>query len=102
MTLVPFLDNVIAVACAMLTAGILNGLGNVTGVTVMQQALPRHLMGRIMGALALTNFGFYPLSVALGGILVAHYGPIIVFLLSGTLLLVPCIYGLFQREFREM
>ena len=101
-TLVPFVDNVIAVACAMLIAGVLNGLGNVTGVTVMQQALPRHLMGRVMGALALTNFGFYPLSVALGGILVARYGPIIVFLLSGTLLLIPCIYGLFQREFREL
>jgi hypothetical protein len=102
MTLVPFLGNVIAVACAMLIAGVLNGLGNVTGVTVMQQALPRHLMGRIMGALALTNFGFYPLSVALGGTLVARYGPIIVFLLSGMLLLIPSIYGLFQREFREL
>jgi hypothetical protein len=86
----------------MLIAGVLNGLGNVTGVTVMQQALPRHLMGRIMGALALTNFGFYPLSVALGGTLVARYGPIIVFLLSGMLLLIPSIYGLFQREFREL
>ena len=102
MTLVPFLGNVLAAACAMLITGVFNGTGNVTGVTVMQQALPRHLLGRIMGALALTNFGFYPLSVALGGILVAHYGPIIVFLLSGTLLLVPCIYGLFQREFREL
>lgn len=102
MTLVPFLGNVIATACAMLIAGVLNGIGNVTGVTVMQQALPRDLMGRIMGALALTNFGFYPLSVALGGILVAHYGPIIVFLLSGTLLMLPCIFGLFQREFREL
>jgi hypothetical protein len=60
-TLVPFAGNILAVACAMLIAGVLNGLGNVTGVTVMQQALPRHLMGRIMGALALTNFGFYPL-----------------------------------------
>ncbi|HEX6477963.1 MAG TPA: MFS transporter [Ktedonobacteraceae bacterium] len=102
MTLVPFLSNVIAAASAMLIAGVLNGIGNVTGVTVMQQALPRHLMGRIMGALALTNFGFYPLSVALGGILVAHYGPIFVFLLNSTLLLIPCIFGLFRREFREL
>ncbi|HJT56771.1 MAG TPA: MFS transporter [Ktedonobacteraceae bacterium] len=102
MTLVPFLSNVQTAACAMLIAGILNGLGNVLGVTVMQQALPRQLLGRIMGALALTNFGFYPLSVALGGILVAHYGPIFVFLLNGMLLLIPCIFGLFQREFREL
>ena len=68
----------------------------------MQQALPRHLLGRIMGALALTKFGFYPLSVALGGILVAHYGPVFVFLLNGTLLLIPCIFGLFQHELREL
>ena len=102
MTLVPFLSNVQTAACAMLIAGILNGLGNVLGVTVMQQALPRQLLGRIMGALALTNFGFYPLSVALGGLLVANYGPIFVFLLNGMLLLIPCIFGLFQREFREL
>ncbi len=102
MTLVPFLSNVQSATCAMLIAGMLNGLGNVLGVTVMQQALPRHLLGRVMGALALTNFGFYPLSVALGGILVAHYGPIFVFLLNGMLLLIPCIFGLFQREFREL
>lgn len=102
MTLVPFLSNVQTAACAMLIAGILNGLGNVLGVTVMQQALPRHLLGRVMGALALTNFGFYPLSVALGGILVAHYSPLFVFLLNGMLLLIPCIFGLFQREFREL
>ncbi len=102
MTLVPFLSSVLAASLAMLVAGLMNGSGNVTSTTVMQQSLPRHLMGRIMSALAFTNFGFYPLSVALGGILVAHYGPILVFLLNGALIAGPCIFGLCSSEFRRL
>lgn len=100
MTLIPLLGSVIAVSLAMLIAGIMNGLGNVTGVTIMQQVLPRPLMGRIMGALALTNFGFYPLSVALGGLTITLYGPLFIFLLEGVLIVAPCVYGIvFLREF---
>lgn len=84
----------------MLVAGIMNGLGNVTGATIMQQVLPRPLMGRIMGALALTNFGFYPLSVALGGVIVARSGPLFLFLLDGALIVAPCVYSIVVfREF---
>lgn len=98
--LIPFLHNVVAVSCAMLVAGIMNGLGNVTGATIMQQVLPRPLMGRIMGALALTNFGFYPLSVALGGVIVARSGPLFLFLLDGALIVAPCVYSIVVfREF---
>lgn len=98
--LIPFLSSVVAVSLAMFVAGVMNGLGNVTGTTIMQQVLPRPLMGRIMGALALTNFGFYPLSVALGGVVVALYGPLFLFLLDGALIMVPCVYSIvFLREF---
>lgn len=100
MTLIPLLGSVVVVSLAMLIAGIMNGLGNVIGATLMQQVLPRSLMGRIMGALALTNFGFYPLSVALGGLAVTLYGPLFIFLLNGVLIVVPCLYAIaFLREF---
>ena len=102
MTLVPFLTSVVAVCFTMFVAGLVNGSGNVISTTVIQQVLPRHLMGRIMGAFAFTNFGFYPLSVALGGVLVAHYGLVLVFLLNGAFISIPCILGLFSSEFRKL
>ena len=102
MALVPFLGSVLAASLAMLVAGLMNGLGNVISTTLIQQTLPRHLMGRIMGALAFTNYGFYPLSVAAGGILVAHYGPTLSFLLNGALIAIPCILGLFSSELRRL
>jgi MFS family permease len=102
MTLVPFLGSVAAASCSMVIAGAMNSLGNVILVTQVQQIFPRHLMGRIMSAFALTNFGLYPLSVAVAGIIVAHYGPIAVFVMNGVLVAVPCIIGGFQRELREL
>lgn len=102
MTLVPLLGSVAAASCIMVIAGAMNSLGNVILVTQVQQIFPRHLMGRIMSAFAFTNFGLYPLSVAVAGIIVAHYGPISVFVMNGILIAVPCIIGGFQREFRGL
>lgn len=100
--LIPFLPNVASVTAIMILAGVLNGLGNVISITLIQQALPRHLMGRIMGAIAFMNFGFYPLSVAFGGFFVAHSGPTLMFVAEGVLIAVPALFGLFQREFKEL
>ncbi len=100
--LIPFLHNVVVICCVMLLAGTMNGLGNVIFITMMQQVLPRHLLGRIMSALAFANFGSYPLSVALGGSLVAHSGVTLIFLADAVLIGVPCVFGLFQREFQAL
>ncbi|HLZ59182.1 MAG TPA: MFS transporter [Ktedonosporobacter sp.] len=100
-TFVPFAGSVVAASCALAVGGVMNGLGNVTSGTLIQQALPRHLMGRFMGALAFANFGSYPLSAGLASIVVAHYGPIPIFLISESLIIGPCIFGLFQREFQQ-
>lgn len=102
LALIPFLTSIAAVAVAMIMAGLMNGLGNVIAVTITQQVLPRHLMGRIMSAFAFTNFGFYPLSVAVGGFVVAHYGSLPVFLLGSALLAIPAAVGVFQHEFRNL
>jgi MFS family permease len=99
---IPFLRSVIAVSCVMAIAGLMNGLGNVFAITMMQQVLPRHLLGRIMAALAFANFGFYPLSAAVGGLVVSHFGPTIMFLAWGVLIGGPCIFGLFQRQFWDL
>ncbi len=96
--LIPFFNSVVPVCICMLSAGLMNGLGNVTTVTLMQHVLPRSLLGRIMSALAVTNFGFFPLSVALGGFLVAHYGSLFIFLLNAILIALPAAWGLCQPE----
>ncbi len=98
---IPFLHNLVAICGVMLLAGTMNGLGNVIFITVEQQELPRHLMGRIMSALAFANFASYPLSVALGGSVVEHLGVTLIFLADAALIGVPCVFGMFQRAFQE-
>jgi MFS family permease len=98
---IPFLHSVLATCGVMVLAGTMNGLGNVISITVIQQVLPRHLLGRVMSALAFANFGFYPLSVALGGSIVAHFGVVLIFLAYTVLIAIPCVFGLLQREFQE-
>jgi MFS family permease len=98
---IPFSHNVVTICGVMVLAGTMNGQGNVIFITVMQQALPRHLLGRIMSALAFANFSFYPLSVALGGSLVAQFGVVLIFLADTALIGVPCVFGLLQREFQQ-
>ncbi|HLY29916.1 MAG TPA: hypothetical protein VKQ36_02700, partial [Ktedonobacterales bacterium] len=44
-----------ALGC-MALFGLLNGMGNVMFLTLVQRKLPRHLLGRIMGLFAFTNF----------------------------------------------
>lgn len=98
---IPFLHSVVIICSIMVLAGTMNGLGNVIAFTVMQQELPRHLMGRIMSALAFANFASYPLSVALGGSIVQHLGILFIFLADAALIGVPCVFGMFQRAFQE-
>jgi hypothetical protein len=69
---------------------------------VMQQRLPRHLLGRIMGVLMLASFGSFPLSVAIAGIVVNRFGPAILFPVSGAALFGAIVFGLLQRELREV
>ncbi|HLG78926.1 MAG TPA: MFS transporter, partial [Ktedonobacteraceae bacterium] len=64
--------------------------------------IPRHLMGRIMGILLFASFGTYPISVALGGVLTNHFGPVILFPFSGLILGLTILFGISQRELREL
>jgi predicted MFS family arabinose efflux permease len=93
--------GVSGVATDLAAMGVANGLGNVTYVTAVQQRFPRHLLGRIMGALALTNYGLYPLSAALAGIAVEQVGPGRVIVAGGAVTLVAVMAALFSRDLRE-
>jgi len=98
--LIPFLGGEVGAAIAFFAAGATNGMANVVAITMVQKAIPPALTGRIMGVLMLCSFGSFPLSVAVTGLLVRHFGPVPVFPVDGALVAAALLYGLSQREFR--
>ena len=98
----PFTGGLAGAAITMGAWGLVNAMSNVLLITLLQQKLPRALMGRIMGAFMFANFGLYPISVAVGGVVVERLGPAILFPITGALLFLAILYGLFQPELRNM
>lgn len=90
-----------AVLC-MLIYGFLNSTSNVLLITLLQRIIPRHLMGRVMGLLLFASFGLYPISVALGGVLTKQLGPVVLFPFSGLLLFLAVLFGMMQKELRDL
>jgi predicted MFS family arabinose efflux permease len=98
--LIPYLGGEAGAAAALCVVGACNGLGNVTALTVLQKSVSPRLLGRVMGTLMLCSFGSFPLSVAVSGVLVHHFGPTPFFPVAGGLVAVAILAGLTQREFR--
>jgi predicted MFS family arabinose efflux permease len=98
----PFTGGLTGAMITIAAWGLFNSMSNVLLITLLQQKLPRALMGRIMGAFGFANFGLYPISVAVGGVVVDRFGPEILFVITGALLILAIVYGLFQRELRDM
>lgn len=90
-----------AVLC-MLISGLVNSISNVLLITLIQLIIPRHLMGRVMGLLLFASFGTYPISVALGGVLTNQLGPAILFPFSGLVLFLAILFGITQKELRDL
>lgn len=82
--------------------GVSNSFTNVIFVTIIQQIIPRHLLGRTMALIFLASFGTYPLSVAAAGFLVARFGPMFLFPVSGAALFLAIGFGLLRPELREL
>ena len=100
--LVPFCGGLIGAILCLFVAGLTNSVTNVLFSTLIQQLIPRHLLGRIMSIFMLASFGSYPLSVLITGIIVVHTGPAIFFPICGIALALAILYGLSQRELREL
>jgi MFS family permease len=99
--LLPTWGIVGAVAC-MLIGGVANSAIVVLLFTAIQLAIPRHLMGRVMGVLMFSSFGLYPVSVALAGVLSNQFGPAILFPFGGLLIGLVMLFGMTQKEVREI
>jgi MFS family permease len=99
--LMPTWGVVGAVACALI-GGVANSAIVVLLFTAIQLAIPRHLMGRVMGVLMFSSFGMYPISVALAGVLANQFGPAILFPFGGLLIGLVMLFGITQRAVREI
>lgn len=99
--LLPIGGVAFAVVC-MLVGGVAGSLINVVLFAAIQLAIPRHLLGRVMGVLLFSSFGVYPLSVALAGMLSNRYGPAILFPFGGLLMGLVMLFGMTQRALREI
>ncbi len=99
---VPFAGGLPGAILLIGCAGLTNGLLTVFAFTILQQQAPRHLMGRLMAVLIFASLGLYPFSVALAGLLTTHFGPVLLFPLSGAMMLVAAIFGWLQRDVRSL
>jgi hypothetical protein len=79
-----------------------NGFGNVVMITVFQRWAPPSLLGRLTGLLMLASFGVFPISVALGAVVVHNFGPALLFPLAAAVLAAAILAGLSQRSWREL
>jgi predicted MFS family arabinose efflux permease len=100
--LVPFVGGLPGAMTVLAMAGIANGLLNVLFFIVIQHITPRHLLGRVMSILMLANFGVYPLSVALGGIVTTRFGPTVIFLAAGGFMALSSLFGWLEPEMRNL
>lgn len=71
-------------ALAQSIGGFGNGLENVTADTLIQQAVPREMLGRVFGLVATAAFGGSTLAYAAGGPLLDATSPRAVFLIAGA------------------
>jgi predicted MFS family arabinose efflux permease len=101
MAIVPYLGSPLPAGAALAAFGALNGFGNVVVITAFQRWAPPDMLGRLMGLVLLGSFGIFPVSVALGGVVVHNFGPDPFFPVAGTVLAVAVLAGLTQRTWRE-
>ena len=98
----PYLGGILAVGAALAAFGFLNGLGDVLMITLFQRWAPPALLGRLMGMVMLASFGIFPVSVALGAVVVHALGPVPFFPIAAAVTAAAILAGLSQRSWRNL
>jgi predicted MFS family arabinose efflux permease len=101
LAVIPYLGGPLAAGAALVAFGATNGFGNVLMITTFQRWAPPAALGRLTGLLMLTSFGVFPISVALGALVVHDLGPAPFFPLAAAALAVAILVGLSQRSWRD-
>ena len=86
---------------ALTVLGFADGTLLVLVVTVVQQLAPRELLGRAMAAITFMQTGSFPVSVALAGLVVGHWGLAAAFAAGGIGVLAVAAFGAGQRVLRD-
>jgi MFS family permease len=100
-TLLTGLAPLLAIAAmAQGIAGFGNGLENIAADTLVQQAVPREMFGRIFGLVSTAAFGGSTLAYAAGGPLLDLTSPRTVFLIggTGTMLVTAFLWPILRRR----
>jgi MFS family permease len=98
---VPYLGGIVGAIAALGAFGALNGFGNVVMLTVFQRWAPPELLGRLTGLVLLAAFGTFPISAALGALLVHDFGPAPFFPLSSGFIVLVFAFALSRRSWRD-
>jgi predicted MFS family arabinose efflux permease len=101
LAVVPYVGGLIPAGAAMAVVGVCNGFGNVVMITLFQRWAPPSLLGRLSGLLMLASMGVFPISVALGALVVHNFGPALFFPLAAAVLAAAILAGLSQRTWRD-
>jgi hypothetical protein len=98
--LAPF-GGLAGAAVALFVAGATSTGTNILVITLIQQEVPRALLGRMMGVLTFVGLGLFPVSVAVAGLVTARWGAAAIFVVTGALLAAGFLTGLSQRAIRQ-
>ncbi|HEY7983527.1 MAG TPA: MFS transporter [Ktedonobacterales bacterium] len=82
--------------------GVVLALGDTLVLTIMQQRIAPEYMARVFSVQFLAGGIGQPLSLVGAGLLVAAYGPGIVFVIGGALVLLAIMLGATSREIRHL
>lgn len=102
LTLIPLGHQLWVGMTALAVTGITGGMLDVFYLSMLQQKLPRALLGRSMSALMLTAYGAYPASVAIAAVIVDRYGVTPIFVADGLVVCASFLVGFASREFRNL
>jgi DHA3 family macrolide efflux protein-like MFS transporter len=83
-------------------AGLALPFASIPVASWMQATVPDAFRGRVNSLYAMLQMGAQPLGLGLGGMLVAHAGISLAFIVMGGGMAVAALAGLFDREFRNL
>jgi predicted MFS family arabinose efflux permease len=85
----------------LVVLGFADGTLLVIVITVVQQLVPREMLGRAMAAMTFMQTGSFPISVALAGLVVDRWGLTTAFAAGGAGVLAVALLGACQRVVRH-
>jgi MFS family permease len=85
----------------LVVLGFADGTLLVIVITVVQQMVPREMLGRAMAVMTFMQIGSFPISVALAGLVVDRWGLATAFGVGGAGVLAVALLGACQRVVRN-